>query len=60
MRAGDSGLGERLEAVRADIRHRLDQKGSGPVGIISACAGGGRELLSVLAGGRMLGELAHC
>lgn len=47
-RAG-SGLGERLEAVRAQIDRRLDATAPFPVRVVSACAGDGRDLLGVLA-----------
>lgn len=45
-----SGLGDRLDAVRAQINRRLDETAPGPVRIVSACAGDGRDLLGVLAG----------
>ena len=46
----DSGLADRLDAVRAEINRRLDQTAPDPVRVISACAGDGRDLLGVLAG----------
>jgi hypothetical protein len=46
----DSGLGERLEAVRAHIHRRLDETAPRPVRVVSACAGDGRDLLGVLGG----------
>lgn len=48
-RAG-SGLGDRLEVVRAQIDRRLDATVPSPVSVVSACAGDGRDLLGVLAG----------
>lgn len=45
----DSGLSDRLDAVRAQIRRFLDQTAPKPVRVISACAGDGRDLLGVLA-----------
>ena len=45
-----SGLSERLAAVRAQIDRRLDEMAPGPVRVISACAGDGRDLLGVLSG----------
>lgn len=45
-----SGLGDRLAAVRAHIERHLDATVPGPVRVISACAGDGRDLLGVLAG----------
>lgn len=44
-----SGLGDRLEAVRTHVRRRLDDLAPGPVRVVSACAGDGRDLLGVLA-----------
>lgn len=43
-----SGLDERLKAVRAQIGRRLDETAPGPVRVISACSGDGRDLLGVL------------
>lgn len=40
----------RLNAVRAHIDRRLDATAPDPVGVISACAGDGRDLLGVIAG----------
>src|SRR6478736_1932539 len=45
----DSSLGDRLTAVRAAIARRLDDAAPGPMRVISACAGDGRDLLGVLA-----------
>lgn len=45
----DSGLAGRLAAVRAQIHRRLDETEPGPVRVVSACAGDGRDLLGVLA-----------
>jgi hypothetical protein len=47
-RAG-SGLAERLAAVCAQIDRHLDLTAPEPVRVISACAGDGRDLLSVLS-----------
>lgn len=44
-----SGLGDRLAAVRNQIRRHLDVTAPDPVRVISACAGDGRDLLGVLA-----------
>jgi hypothetical protein len=44
-----SGLADRLAAVRAQIVRRLDATAPGPVRVLSACAGDGRDLLGVLA-----------
>jgi hypothetical protein len=44
----DSGLGDRLAAVRAQISRRLDVTAPDPVRVVSACAGDGRDLLGVL------------
>ena len=44
-----AGLGDRLAAVRAQIERRLDTTAPGPVRVVSACAGDGRDLLGVLA-----------
>ncbi len=46
----NSGLPDRLDAVRAEINRRLDQTAPDPVHVISACAGDGRDLLGALAG----------
>lgn len=43
-----SSLPDRLEAVRTQIRRRLDETAPEPVRIISACAGDGRDMLGVL------------
>ncbi len=48
-RAGSS-LPDRLAAVREQIARRLDATAPGPVRVVSACAGDGRDLLGVLAG----------
>lgn len=45
-----SGLAGRLTAVRAQLTRRLDETAPGPVRVVSACAGDGRDLLGVLAG----------
>ncbi len=45
----NSGLADRLDAVRAEINRRLDQTAPDPVHVISACAGDGRDLLGALA-----------
>ncbi len=50
----DSGLADRLEAVRAAINRRLDQTAPDPVQVISACAGDGRYLLGALAAADVL------
>lgn len=44
-----SGLADRLETVRAQVRRRLDDTAPRPVRVVSACAGDGRDLLGVLA-----------
>lgn len=44
----DSGLGDRLAAVRREIHRHLDDAGRRPVRVVSACAGDGRDLLGVL------------
>lgn len=46
----DSGLADRLAAVRLQIERRLDDTAPDPVRVISACAGDGRDLLGVLDG----------
>lgn len=46
----DSVLGGRLAAVQEQITRHLDRTAPGPVRVISACAGDGRDLLGVLAG----------
>jgi len=45
----DSGLARRLQAVQTQIRAALDASPSGPLRVISLCAGQGRDLLEVLA-----------
>ena len=45
----NSGLADRLDAVRAEINRRLDETAPDPVHVISACAGDGRDLLGALA-----------
>ena len=45
-----SGLGDRLAAVRHRIGRHLDATAPGPVRVVSACAGDGRDLLGVLVG----------
>ncbi|GEP32276.1 hypothetical protein NSZ01_00440 [Nocardioides szechwanensis] len=44
----DSGLADRLTAVRAQISRRLDATAPDPVRVVSACSGDGRDLLGVL------------
>lgn len=44
----DSGMGERLAAVRQHIALFLDATAPRPVRVVSACAGDGRDLLGVL------------
>ena len=46
----DSGLPDRLLAVRDRIDRRLDALAPDPVRVVSACAGDGRDLLGVLEG----------
>lgn len=45
----DSGLGDRLAVVRAQIDRHLDSTAPNPVRVVSACAGDGRDLLGVLS-----------
>ncbi len=45
----DSGLDDRLAAVRAQIDRRLGATAPDPLPVISVCAGDGRDLLGVLA-----------
>ena len=45
----ESGLADRLDAVRAQIDRRLDDTAPDHVRVISACAGDGRDLIGVLA-----------
>lgn len=45
----ESGLRERLAAVRAQIERHLDSTAPDPIRVVSACAGDGRDLLGVLA-----------
>ncbi|RYU12287.1 class I SAM-dependent methyltransferase [Nocardioides iriomotensis] len=45
-----SDLSRRLRSVQASLRAWLDRAGDGPLRIVSACAGDGRDLLEVLAG----------
>lgn len=45
----DSGLGNRLDAVRAQIDRRFEATSPSAVRVVSACAGDGRDLLGVLA-----------
>ena len=45
----DSGLRERLAAVRAQIERHLDSTAPDSIRVVSACAGDGRDLLGVLA-----------
>jgi predicted RNA methylase len=44
-----SALADRLAAVRAQIGRHLDANAPGPVRVVSACAGDGRDLLGVLS-----------
>lgn len=46
----DSDLSRRRRTVQAALRAWLDQAGDGPLRVVSACAGDGRDLLEVLAG----------
>jgi len=46
----ESGLADRLDAVRAQIDRHLDDTAPDHVRVISACAGDGRDLIGVLAG----------
>jgi hypothetical protein len=45
----ESGLSDRLAAVRSQIGRFLDTTASEPVRVVSACAGDGRDLLGVLS-----------
>ncbi|WP_033437305.1 methyltransferase domain-containing protein [Saccharothrix sp. NRRL B-16314] len=45
----DSRLALRLHAVRAQVRAALDDSPSGPLKVLSLCAGQGHDLLGVLA-----------
>lgn len=45
----DSRLARRLHTVREQIRHALDEAPTGPLNVISLCAGDGRDILHVLA-----------
>lgn len=44
----DSALAQRLGAVQRRLREQLDAAPSGPIRVISMCAGQGRDLLGVL------------
>ncbi|WUH93846.1 methyltransferase domain-containing protein [Streptomyces sp. NBC_00433] len=46
----DSSLGRRLLVVQQHIRAALDACPAGPIGVVSVCAGQGRDLIEVLAG----------
>ncbi|MBU2607652.1 MAG: methyltransferase domain-containing protein [Alphaproteobacteria bacterium] len=46
----DSPMAQRLKVVQDQIRFSLDNSPSGPLRIISICAGQGRDLLGVLPG----------
>lgn len=46
--AGDHLLARRLEVVQQRIRESLDRAPPGPIGVLSLCAGDGRDLLGVL------------
>jgi hypothetical protein len=52
-----SGLAQRLAAVQAEIAGALDRAPAGPIRVVSACAGQGRDLLGVLAGHRRAGDV---
>lgn len=45
----DSGMARRLRTVQDQIRSVLDSSRSGPLRVISLCAGQGRDLLEVLS-----------
>ncbi len=45
----ESPLARRLEAVQAHLRRTLDGCGEGPIGLVSACAGQGRDVIGALA-----------
>lgn len=45
----DSSLAQRLVAVQQQIRVALDAAPSGPLKVVSVCAGQGRDLIGVLA-----------
>ncbi|WP_214406087.1 hypothetical protein, partial [Pseudonocardia lacus] len=57
----DSPLSQRLVEVRRQIGAALDRAAPGPVGLLSLCAGDGRDVLPVLAehprGGDVRGRL---
>lgn len=44
-----SSLSRRRRSVQACLRQWLDQAGDGPLRVVSACSGDGRDLLEVLA-----------
>ena len=44
-----SDLSARLRSVQRSIRRCLDEAGAGPIRVVSACCGDGRDLLEVLA-----------
>jgi hypothetical protein len=46
----DPSMAERLRVVQDRIREALDSRPPGPIRVISACAGDGRDLLGVLHG----------
>ncbi|SHL10862.1 methyltransferase domain-containing protein [Actinacidiphila paucisporea] len=46
----NSSLGRRLLVVQQHVRAALDAYPAGPIGVISVCAGQGRDLIEVLAG----------
>src|SRR5690349_18715324 len=46
--AADAGLPDRLVAVRDHVERHLNATAPGPVRVVSACAGDGRDLLGVL------------
>ena len=46
----DSSLARRLAAVQERIRIALDEAPSGPLRVVSLCAGQGRDLIGALAG----------
>jgi hypothetical protein len=45
----DARLSQRLHAVQQQVRDALDRAAPGPIGVISVCAGQGRDLLGVLS-----------
>src|ERR1700751_5616858 len=49
MWSPDPPLGRRLAVVQREIRSAVDRVPSGPVRVISVCAGQGRDLIGALA-----------